>query len=90
MMIYVYLCVQLVWFITCTTGQNLTWTLLQGDPGLPGPAGPPGLQGKPGGTGPPGLRGEIGQLGPPGPPGDRVGGAADYTVLYVFCLNVCG
>ena len=62
----------------------------QGDPGLPSPAGPPGLQGKAGSTGPPGLRGEIGQLGPPGPPGERVSGAADFLILHAICFNAGG
>lgn len=70
--------------------QHLTAASFQGDLGLPGPAGPPGLQGKSGDTGQPGLRGETGQPGPPGPQGERVGGAADYTILYAFSLNLCG
>lgn len=77
-------------FIRRATGQNLTVTCFQGDPGLPGTAGPPGPLGKSGDSGPPGLRGEIGQPGPPGPQGERVGGAADYTVLCAFSLNLCG
>ncbi|XP_039971818.1 collagen alpha-1(VII) chain isoform X2 [Xiphias gladius] len=60
---------------------------LKGDPGLPGPAGPPGPQGKSGDIGRPGLTGETGQPGPPGPQGERVGGAADGTILVSKALQ---
>lgn len=73
-----------MWFVTCATGQNISLTCFQGDPGLPGSPGPTGPQGKLGEYGPPGLRGEIGQTGPPGPPGERVCGAANYTQLEAF------
>lgn len=80
----------LVWVIRFVTGQNLTVTWLQGDPGLPGSPGPPGPQGKSGDTGPPGLRGEIGEPGPPGSQGDRVSAATGYTWLYAFSFNFYG
>lgn len=76
-----------MWVIGCATGLSPGVTCFQGDSGLPGLRGPPGLQGKRGDIGPPGLTGEIGQPGPPGPPGNMVGVAIDYIMLCFSLLS---